>query len=164
VDLFVVLGLPPEEAFRKLAESPQDPESINGDRLQDSLELSRIPLNNGGDDVRTVMKRFVAERPLNVQKTNGVVFGQTKGGELEVSILQRVEDGDSVVSTHYVKMEQHVQRLCHGCLIVCAQLTQFSYRHRAKTVPIQYALCCIRSLKPPISLGNRVMAIWSFQQ
>jgi hypothetical protein len=61
------------------------------------LELSRIPLNNGGDDVRTVMKRFVAERPLNVQKTNGVVFGQTKGGELEVSILQRVEDGDSVV-------------------------------------------------------------------
>jgi len=70
---------------------------MSGDQFQASLGLNKIPPNIGGNDVRTVMDKFIADEPLSVHKANGIVFGKPKGGEIKVLMLQQAQDRDSIV-------------------------------------------------------------------
>jgi len=70
---------------------------MSGDQFQASLGLNKIPPNIGGNGVRTVMDKFIADEPLSVQKANGIVFGKPKGGEIKVLMLQQAQDRDSIV-------------------------------------------------------------------
>jgi hypothetical protein len=99
VDLFVELGLLPRDTSSRLTETPQDRAAVNANRPHDFPELSGIVSaeNSAGSNLRTMMKRFVAEAPPSIQKSNGLLFGQTIHGGVEVSLLKHIQEGDAIV-------------------------------------------------------------------